>query len=477
VERFTKLVGLRRLLALSAPAALLDPVAAEAVATQPREQVVEDLLPDAPAAPRRELEPVAVARQVSGALELPRQLVEPFEIAHRVVAEQVTDVTAVELREIGRPVDVAQCILERVERLEPPDLLERAVEPERLVASEPEAVAQAARNELVQGRRKLSQVPAQAIVAQQRVGHLLEFGSLLGGHRPQQRLHGGHPLRELGDDVVEVARPREKPAVPGEEFGRIRIAAGELLLQQLVEVADHLAVRREILGRDALDGLGQARDILVEHLLPQPLHELLESLTCRRFHEVVFLELANAAADVTGQRVELIETLAGHLAQHLAQSAVVEGVRSRSFCRVAGLRLRRLVEASLHAGSFLQHDFLELAPDVAEDVAQLVAVEQLLTSLLDPVDHVLQPRQIVARRIRRSPAAIDEPPQRGLDVTVGHHVIGELVEDLVRVEVGQRLRAVPARVTRPVDEQSVARRDALAAAQVAPVRRPAGHRR
>src|SRR6185369_17608191 len=65
VERVAELVRLGGLLALAAAAAAIDPVAAERVARQPGEQVVEDLLADPPAAPRRELEPLAAARQVT----------------------------------------------------------------------------------------------------------------------------------------------------------------------------------------------------------------------------------------------------------------------------------------------------------------------------------------------------------------------------------------------------------------------------
>jgi len=63
VERVAELVRLGGVLALPAASAAVDPMAAERVARQPGEQVVEDLLADPPAAPRRELEPLAAARQ------------------------------------------------------------------------------------------------------------------------------------------------------------------------------------------------------------------------------------------------------------------------------------------------------------------------------------------------------------------------------------------------------------------------------
>ena len=86
VERVAELVRLRRLLALPAPAGPVDPMAAERVARQPGEQVVEDLLADPPAAPRRQLQPIALARQVAGLLELAGELVERLEVAGAVGA-------------------------------------------------------------------------------------------------------------------------------------------------------------------------------------------------------------------------------------------------------------------------------------------------------------------------------------------------------------------------------------------------------
>ncbi len=52
VERVAELVRLGRLLAVAAAAGAVEPVAAEGVPAQPREQVVEDLLADPAAAAR-----------------------------------------------------------------------------------------------------------------------------------------------------------------------------------------------------------------------------------------------------------------------------------------------------------------------------------------------------------------------------------------------------------------------------------------
>ena len=95
---------------------------------------------------------------------------------------------------------------------------------------------------------------------------------------------------------------------------------------------------------------------------------------------------------------------------------------------------------------------------------------------------VAQARQVGARRVARSPAALHEAAERLGEVAVGHHVVGQRVHDLVRIEVRELLRPVPARVPGAA-RQRRARPGAVAEAgrEVARVRRVArsrarGHR-
>src|SRR4051812_48090761 len=159
VERVAELVWLCCLLALPSPPDAVDAMAAEPVAAETREQVVEHLLPDPTAPARCQLEPLALPRQVAGLLELSRQLVETLEISDGVVAQEVADPVAINVGEISRRLDVAERVLERIEALEPRHLLERTVEPERLVAAEPESVPEPARHELVHRRGQLREIP------------------------------------------------------------------------------------------------------------------------------------------------------------------------------------------------------------------------------------------------------------------------------------------------------------------------------
>ena len=54
------------------------------------------------------------------------------------------------------------------------------------------------------------------------------------------------------------------------------------------------------------------------------------------------------------------------------------------------------------------------------------------------------------------PAALHQSPERLAEVALGHHVVGERVENLVGVEGWDRLGAVPTRVPGGASEQPVA---------------------
>ena len=105
----------------------------------------------------------------------------------------------------------------------------------------------------------------------------------------------------------------------GEELARVRVAAADPLADELVEVAHHLAVRGEVLGRHRLDRLGHPGHELVEDLALELLDQLVEPLAGGRLHEVVVLQAADPLADVRRQRVELVEPLGRRIAQHLTQ--------------------------------------------------------------------------------------------------------------------------------------------------------------
>ena len=221
----------------------------------------------------------------------------------------------------------------------------------------------------------------------------------------------------------------------GKELGRIRLAAADPLADQLVEVADHLAVGGQVLRGHRLDRLGHPRHELVEDLALELLDELIEPFAGARLHEVVVLETADPLADVGRQAVELIEPARRDVAQHRAQ------VLGRLAIGLGGF-----VEPSLDARPLLGHDLVELAPDVAQDVVELVALEHLLAPALEAVHQIAQAGHVAAGRVAGPPATVHQPAERLGQVALGHDVVGERIEDLVRLEVGDLLAAVPGRV-------------------------------
>ena len=185
MERVAELERLGRLLAVAAAAGPLQPMAAERIAPESREQVVEHLLADPPAAARRQLHAVAVAIEVAGGLEAGGQVLQRVQVARGVRTQEVADVGAVDLADVPGPVDAFEVALEAVQRLELAELVQRQFEAQRLVPAEAHPVPQPVGEQLVEVRRELREVPLEAVVAEQRVDRVLELRPLLGRQRPE----------------------------------------------------------------------------------------------------------------------------------------------------------------------------------------------------------------------------------------------------------------------------------------------------
>ena len=63
------------------------------------------------------------------------------------------------------------------------------------------------------------------------------------------------------------------------------------------------------------------------------------------------------------------------------------------------------------------------------------------------VHEVTEARHVPARRVARAPASLHQSTQRIGKIAIRHQVVGERVQDLVRLEIGDRLAAVPARIS------------------------------
>ena len=287
----------------------------------------------------------------------------------------------------------------------------------------------------------------------------------------------------------------------GEEVAHVRVAATDALADELVEVADHLAVRGEVLGGHGPDGVAHPADELVEDLLAEPLHELVEAGARVGLEEVVLAQVADPLADVARQGVELIEPLRGDVAEQLLEVGV-GGLRGS----IGGRRRRRrrartrrrgrgrgrvgrgaqldALQPALDAGPLLGDDLVQLPPDVAEDVAELEPLAQLLAATAESIHEVLEAGQVGAGRVAAAPATLHQPAQCLGEIAVGHDVVRERVEDLVGVEVGDLLAAVPARVAGAPGERgqgvvvgrSPVSRRRHPSVEIARIRRVRGHR-
>ena len=214
-------------------------------------------------------------------------------------------------------------------------------------------------------------------------------------------------------DVVERLGAREEPAVPRQEPVDVllrRLLARDPLLEQVVEVAHHLALGSQVLGRHALDGVGQAPREPVQHRRPQPVDQRVEPLPRLGIEEVVVLERPHPRPDVRRQRVEPVEPLRGDAPEHPLELRVGRAVGAA----LAGLRL---VEPPLHAGPLLGHDLVQLLADLGQRVGQPALLQHLAPALAQPVHEVAQPAQVAPARARRSgaragAAAAAPPPRR-----------------------------------------------------------------
>ena len=188
-----------------------------------------------------------------------------------------------------------------------------------------------------------------------------------------------------------------------------------VLLQQLVEVAEHLVDRGAVLVRGALQRLLHAREALVEHLAAEQVLDLLVGLTRLAALPVVRRQLADRGRRRRRQVVQL------HLAQRPV--AVVHH-------HVAGELL-----------ALLEHGLVEQLLDLLQGAVEVVPLGELAPLLGDPAGEVVEAGLARAHPRRRNSAS----PARGC--SPGHHVLADGVERLGEVDRrGERVGAagVPA---------------------------------
>ena len=107
----------------------------------------------------------------------------------------------------------------------------------------------------------------------------------------------------------------------------------------------------------------------------------------------------------------------------------------------------RVVDAFLDAFAFLIDDVAQPLGDVFVHTTEVVLLEHLAASLLQPLKHVAQAHHVFAVAVAQ--ALLHHSPQRRIRVAVRREIVHHLFEQGVGVEVEAALGAVPRRVLEP----------------------------
>ena len=279
-------------------------------------------------------------------------------------------------------------------------------------------------------------------------------------------------LLQLLDQLVERLRRivAEHIAVLLHELVEVRLLAAAALLEHLVEVLEHLAHAIHILVGHVLDHLREIVEEGVHHRLLQLLEQLVVTLFGLAVFEFVLAQAGDLARRVFRQLVDLLlfafQTLAQRFGEPLLLLVGQAAVLLLSLL-LLGLPLGLLARLRLFLARFGRlgaradfvqpiaeralleiQDLVQLALDVLEDRRQIEAVERvaaLLTQLLQQIAQAVRPLPI-----RRAHAALQHAAQRLLQVAEIHQIVGQRLQHLVGVELGDVLRPIPLAVTEAV---------------------------
>jgi hypothetical protein len=277
----------------------------------------------------------------------------------------------------------------------------------------------------------LVELPAQVEVAEQLLGQLRQLRALLGRHRIEHRLHRRHPRGDRLEQLVERLRVlREHVAVLLHELLELRIFSALTSLEHLVERRQHVLHPLHVGGRHALHRPRHPVDDLLHQLLAKTVLQLFEAPRCLARLERVGVELAHLAGEVVGHQVESQSAVGGCLSGS-GGAALVAAPLTGPLGRVDGVAL-------------LVDDVVELAVDLVVDTTEVVLVEPLLTLLTDAVHQLAQPLQPLTVAVAQP--LLHHPPQGGVHVSVVEQLVGELGEQVLRIELEPRLAAIPTRV-------------------------------
>ena len=104
----------------------------------------------------------------------------------------------------------------------------------------------------------------------------------------------------------------------------------------------------------------------------------------------------------------------------------------------------RLLDELVDGGPLVLLYLVELAGELGHAAVGVALGQHLGPAAAELVEQVAQSRHLVA--VGGVEAAAQEPPERVVEVTAGEEVVGEAGQQVVGVEVGELLGAVPFRV-------------------------------
>ena len=208
----------------------------------------------------------------------------------------------------------------------------------------------------------------------------------------------------------------------------VGVLAGLARFEHGVEVVDHVLVALQRLGGHVGHGLRHPVELALEQLGAQLLHQLLELLARLGAGPVVVLQGLHLTGQVGGQQIERHAPLGRRVVGDVAPPLVAGAVR--------------LVDQVVDAGPLGVEHLAQAPGDVLVGAAEVVALEQLLATLAQPLEQLAHAGHALA-------VAVLEPPLHqaleGLvQVTVVEDLVGQLVEDVISPELEAGLRAVPA---------------------------------
>ena len=185
------------------------------------------------------------------------------------------------------------------------------------------------------------------------------------------------------------------------------------LFDHPVQLGEHVAEAREVLGRHRAHPLGHAAEVRAHHLLADVLQQLVEGLLRLGIDEPIVAQLPYPAGNIGRERVE----------EPLPQPRVVLGSE----------RERRALPID----------------DVVEPIAKLLERAGQVEVRLLPRAAFAEPVAEGVEPVEAAPHPLaQQPRERALDPQTRQRVVGQLLEQLARGQLGAEriLRVVPARV-------------------------------